>query len=133
LVLVANLIFLCHRLGWSWLSSTTTLTSIVVYPINMVINSHLSHGCVTYVDSTYVFLSVFESLLLTYCTLNMDRGFLVLWSCPFPMLVSIPFPSSTLALAIGGNFHIKKTYISHWCAYDIQHKNPPIHQHYHNN
>jgi hypothetical protein len=62
LVLVANPVFLCHRLGWGWLSSTIALTSIVVYPTNWVSSSQLSHGCVTYVDT--MSLGVPKSLLL---------------------------------------------------------------------
>jgi hypothetical protein len=108
LVLVANLVFLCCRLGWGWLLGTITPTSMVVYPTKWVYSFWLSYKCVTYVGSTSMSPRVIGSLLLSYSTLDMDKDYFVLWFCPFPMLVSICLPSSTSPLDVGGNFHVKK-------------------------
>jgi hypothetical protein len=37
-----------------------------------------------------MFPKVLKSLLLSDRALDMDRDFIVLWYCPFPMLVSQP-------------------------------------------
>ncbi len=115
LVLVASLVFLCCKLSWGWLLSTVTPTSIMVYPTKWVFGSWLSHGCVTYVESTYVSPCVTRSLLLSNLTLDMDRDFFVIWSCPFLLMVSICFPSSTSPLDVGGNFPVKKN----TCVIDV--------------
>ncbi len=103
LVLVVILIFLC-----CWLSSTIARIGIMVYPTNSIFHSWLSHGCVTYVNNTSMSPSVPNSILLSKWTLDMEKDFFVLWSCPFPMLVSIAFPLSTSPLDAGGNFIEKK-------------------------
>jgi hypothetical protein len=114
LVLVAILIFFCPKFGKCWPSCTIALTWIMVYPTNWVFDYWLSHGCVTYVKNTSMSPSVHNSLLLSNWTLKKD--FFVFWSCPFPMLMTIPFPSSTSPLDVGGSFIEKKTYTNHSCA-----------------
>jgi hypothetical protein len=85
----------------------------MVCSTKLVFGYWLSHGCVTYVESTSVFLGVTKSLLLSNLTLDMDKDFFVLWSCPFLLLVSICFPSSTSPLDVGGKFPVKNKYTSH--------------------